>query len=44
MIIAHCLRVHLYGVAGYDIAGRLAERVVERLGALEPEIFNTAAV
>lgn len=27
MIIAHCLRVHLYGIAAYDIAGRLAERL-----------------
>lgn len=27
MVVAHCLRVHHYGIAGYDIAGRLAERL-----------------
>jgi Mn-containing catalase len=27
MVLAHCLRVHHYGIAGYDIAGRLAERL-----------------
>jgi ferritin-like metal-binding protein YciE len=62
MVIAHCLRVHFYGIAAYDIAGRLAEqlgfgveagklsdlmaeeeRAAERLGALEPQVFETAA-